>query len=434
MLSQELVRPFLRCRHLRRATRAARKANAIRNMEVTYSPKSCWLPLYKKEDRPPFTPVASYGPWIVTEDGGYVYDAGGYGMLSLGHNPTELSRALSREYHQANVMVESSEQADFLRAVEPHIGSRVIACLNSGSEANSLAMRISNSHHSDASVIVALQDSFHGRTEGPALASSSSHEVYREHLAAFRTPIPVVTLTPNCVDSVHATYNRLADQGIFPELAVLEPVMGEGRPALSITPEFYEAVYRRTHAAGGMVLVDSVQAGLRCHGVLSITDYPGFECAPRPHMESFSKAIHSGQFPVSMLALTKHAALRYQTGTYGNSMSANPRGLAVVTACLNAMTPSMREHIREMGTLLLTSLIDATRSVNVLDVRGAGLLVAIDLHPRIDAQNFEKKLRTQGLNVIRGGKNSIRLTPWFRITPREIRLICKVIRAALSGE
>ena len=50
-------------------------------------------------------------------------------------------------------------------------------------------------------------------------------------------------------------------------------------------------------------MVDSIQAGLRAHGTLSIVDYPGFEDAESPDIEAYSKALNAGQYPLSVLAM-----------------------------------------------------------------------------------------------------------------------------------
>src|SRR3546814_9698603 len=75
----------------------------------------------------------------------------------------------------------------------------------------------------------------------------------------------------------------------------------------------YTSLFRST-----LLLVDSIQAGLRAHGVLSITDYPGFEKLPAPDMETFSKALNAGQYPLSVLAVGNRAAGLYRKGIYGN--------------------------------------------------------------------------------------------------------------------
>ena len=69
-----------------------------------------------------------------------------------------------------------------------------------------------------------------------------------------------------------------------------------------------------TREHGSMLVVDSIQAGLRAHGVLSIVDYPGFGEHDEPDMESYSKALNAGQFPLSVLALSGMAAANYRQG------------------------------------------------------------------------------------------------------------------------
>lgn len=61
---------------------------------------------------------------------------------------------------------------------------------------------------------------------------------------------------------------------------------------------FYNLARELTAAHGSLLLVDSIQAGLRATGYLSIVDYPGFEHAQAPDMETYS-ALNAGQYPLS---------------------------------------------------------------------------------------------------------------------------------------
>ena len=137
---------------------------------------------------------------------------------------------------------------------------------------------------------------------------------------------------------------------------LFEPVMGEGNPGVSITREFYDAARRLTKEHHSLLLVDSVQAGLRTQGTLSIVDYPGFEDCEAPDFETWSKAINGGQFPLSIVALSESAASSYVRGLYGNSMTANPRALDVATAVLKQVTSELRENIRARGVQMKTEL------------------------------------------------------------------------------
>src|SRR5690625_6101799 len=114
---------------------------------------------------------------------------------------------------------------------------------------------------------------------------------------------------------------------------------------MGITPEFYTAASRLTKEHGALLLIDSIQAGLRACGVLSIVDYPGFETLEAPDLETYSKALNTGQYPLSVLAMNDRAANLYQKGVYVNAMTANLRALDFGTAVLEQVTPEMLAYI-----------------------------------------------------------------------------------------
>ena len=176
------------------------------------------------------------------------------------------------------------------------------------------------------------------------------------------------------------------------------------------------------------MIVDSVQAGGRAHGVLSVTDYPGFETLDAPDVEVFAKALNGGQFPASLVAVGKRAEARFEAGMYGNTMAANPRGLAVMRACLEAL-PGARENVRERGTRLVEELEGVRRKGgSIVEVRGCGLLVGMRMRGEEEARKAEMRLRRSGLNCVRGGGGWIRLTPWFSMSEEEVELVARVVR------
>ena len=215
--------------------------------------------------------------------------------------------------------------------------------------------------------------------------------------------------------------------------------MGEGNPGLAITREFYDLVRELTKKHQSLLLVDSVQAGLRAQGCLSICDYPGFQDCSPPDMETFSKALNAGQFPLSVVAMTNTTADIYAKGVYGNTMTTNPRALEVGSAVLSLVSPQLRSNIVERGTELLEKLNKLKEEFpeDVVSVQGTGLLCSIELNPdRLKVVGFgelEEYLRLRGIGVIHGGANALRLTPHFFITSREIDLIIYYIRDALQN-
>jgi acetylornithine/succinyldiaminopimelate/putrescine aminotransferase len=214
-------------------------------------------------------------------------------------------------------------------------------------------------------------------------------------------------------------------------------VQGEGSPGMAVTPEFYARARELTREHGSLFLVDSIQAGLRAHGVLSICDYPGFENLDPPDMETYSKALNGGQYPLSVLAVTETAAKLYRAGVYGNTMTSNPRALDVGVATLRAVTPQMRRNVQDRGREFYDKLVALKDELGgmITRVQGTGLLLSAELDPArfksYGANSTEEYVRKCGINVIHGGVNALRYTPPFDITSEEVDLIIQVTRDAL---
>src|SRR5690606_17944467 len=273
-----------------------------------------------------------------------------------------------------------------------------------------------------------MKGSFHGRTERPARFSDSTQKSYRKYLASYRETDYLLTVRQNDVADLEAVFEDAEKQNVFIEAFFMEPVMGEGNPGEAVTPEFYRRARELTEAHGTLLLVDSIQAGLRAHGVLSIVDYPGFRDLPPPDMETYSKALNAGQYPLSVLALQGRAASLYQHGVYGNTMTSNPRAMDVAVTVLQSITPEVRENIRARGEQLVRGLEKLAGELGdaITRVQGTGLLLSCELHPRykcFGANSTEEYLRRHGLGVIHGGTNSLRYTPWFLMTEAEADLV-----------
>lgn len=412
-----------------------------------------YVNFYADDSVNPYVALAARGPWIVTLKGAVLYDTGGYGMLGLGHAPATVQEALARPQVMANIMTPSLSQLRFERRIRQAIGLRngcpyaAFMCLNSGSEAVSLGTRIADvnaremtepgaRHAGRAIKRVVVKGSFHGRTERPAIYSDSTRKTYQQYLASFRGEDSVIAVPPYDVAALEQAFADAEAKGWFIEAVLLEPVMGEGDPGRSLPPAFYAAARRLTREHGSLLLVDSIQAGLRTHGVLSIVDYPGFEDLPAPDMETYSKALNAGQFPLSVLAVNERAAALYRKGIYGNTMTTNPRALDVACAVLDSITPALRENIRARGAEALEKLRRLQQELGgaITNVQGTGLLFSCELAPEYKcygAGSTEEWLRRHGLNVIHGGANSLRFTPHFAMDSEEVDLLVSLVGRAL---
>ena len=409
---------------------------------------------YSADTVNPYVALAARGPWIVTLKGAVVHDSGGYGMLGLGHAPKAVIEAMAKPQVMANIMTPNIAQLKFDRAMRKEIGQTLggcpythFMCLTSGSVSVSLASRIVDANaktqtdpgarHAGRSIKrLVVKGAFHGRTDKPALYSDSTRKTYIQHLASYRGENTVITVAPYDIDALRKVFADADANGWFIEAMFMEPVMGEGDPGRSVPRDFYDAARELTAAHGALLLVDSIQAGLRATGYLSIVDYPGFEGIDAPDMETYSKALNAGQYPLSVLAVGDRASHIYKRGLYGNTMTANPRALDVACAVLGQLTPALRANIRDRGQQAVQKLdaLKAELGGLITKVQGTGLLFSCELAPGFKGygtNSSEEWMRERGIGVIHGGENSLRFTPHFAFDEMELDLLVSMIKRAL---
>lgn len=410
---------------------------------------------YAEDAINPYLAISARGPWVITTCGAVLHDSGGYGMLGLGHSPKVVLDAMNDTHVMANIMTPNYSQLRLMNRLNKEVGHRgagnpykKIICMNSGSESVTVAARISDinaakqtgpggKHEGKTIKVLAFKGGFHGRTDRPAQFSDSSLPKYRENLASFKNRANLVTIEPNNVEQLKEAFVNAEKEGVFFEAFFMEPVMGEGNPGMPLDPGFYAEARKITKAAGTLLVIDSIQAGLRAHGCLSVVDYPGFEKLEAPDMETFSKALNAGQYPLSVLAMTETASNLYIRGVYGNTMTANPRAIEVACAVLDNITPEFRKNVADRGAEFVEKLQKLSNKYPeiVTKVQGTGLLfsaeISGDYFDVVGPDGLELYLRKNGLGVIHGGVNSLRFTPPFDITSSEVDLIIEVLEQGI---
>jgi len=413
--------------------------------------------LYPEATRQPYVPLAARGPWMVSMHGAVVHDSGGYGMLGYGHNPPQLRKVLAEDAVMANHMTPSIDHSGFINALNAEIGRsrsscpyKSFICLNSGSEANEMALRLCDMHagHVAGSRKVhnlVVEGSFHGRTLSAALLTDTTRDAYQREKSYLINKIQdaspgemnyVLTCKVNDIEDLYKWFKRCEAENCWIQAVYLEGVMGEGNPGVPLKPEFYMAARELCDKYDSALCIDSIQAGMRTTGNLSICDYPGFENLPPPDFEVFSKALNGGQFPMSVLALSERGSSWYRHGIYGNTMTGNPRACKVAETTLKMMTPALRKNIQDMGKYSVAKYEELIKEMpdTVLRVNGTGLLFQVKLDPKVPVtamDGVERILRLRGVNVIHGGTNALRFTPNFDITKEEVDMQVAHVRQVI---
>ena len=448
-IQKPFLKPFAKNADLNDAMRTAfpQLIKHKQEEEKTMHVQNNLLQFYSENTIAPYIPLCAKGPWIITETGAVVYDVGGYGMLGFGHAPEWATEILAKPHVMANIMTPQRTHKTFTEQLIDHIGVHAyntcpyshFAFLNSGSECMDLAIRISDLKKKETretnNVFITLRHGFHGRTHMAAKLSHSSRKSYHKYLQSFCNN-NVYTIDINdcqqCFDVFHELLNRRHIQAV-----IMEPVMGEGNPGVQIEKEFYTLVRKLTKQHDAQLIIDSVQAGIRTNGYLSVIDYPELDGIDPPDIEIFSKLIHSGQYPLSILATTQQNAQHFQANLYGNTMTGNPKALEIGSETLNRIDKTIIQNIQCQGVRFKTMLQDIQKQFPhiVKGVSGKGLLLALHIHSdyKVNSKKgLEYLCRCNGLNVIHGGENALRFTPHLQIDDCEIRLIYHLLVQSLN--
>ena len=264
--------------------------------------------------RQPVTFVRGKGVYLYdTEGREYIDLLSGIGVTSLGHAHDGLTRAIT---DQAQTLIHTSNL--FFHPLQGQLAARLTSLsgleraffCNSGAEANEAALKFARRYwHTlgeSRTEIIALEESFHGRTMGALSVTSDEH--YR---APFEPLLPGVRWVPATAKAIaEAVTDRTA-------AVIVEPIQGEGgvRP---LTPAFAAALNEASARTGALIIADEVQSGS------GRTGYPFYSAAIglKPHLMALGKALGAG-VPVGATLVSSEVATKIMAGDHGTTYGGN---------------------------------------------------------------------------------------------------------------
>jgi ornithine--oxo-acid transaminase len=327
--------------------------------------------------------VRGEGAHLIDSQGRRYLDLfGGYGVFALGRNHPAVIEALREvmEAHTANlpqlgVTLLSGVLAEQLLArvggrASKNLGAMVPA--NSGAEAVEAAIKIARAATGRERVLYA-EHAFHGLTLG-ALSLNG----YEEFRAGFGPLLPGCTAVP--FGDLETLRSQLAREDVA--AFVVEPVQGKG---VNLPPDGYlQGAQRLCREAGALFVCDEVQTGLGRTGRFFALEHWDLE----PDMVCVAKALSGGFVPIGALLVSRAAFDRVFDGMeravrHGSTFGGNDLAAAAGLATLQVLDEEgLVERSARMGELLLEltrPLVE--RCPAVIDVRGLGLMWAIELGP-----------------------------------------------------
>jgi ornithine--oxo-acid transaminase len=267
-----------------------------------------------------------------------------------------------------------------------------------------------------ANIIVA-EGNFHGRTTTIVGFSSDplSCERFGPYAPGFRrVPYGDLRALEAAIDQNTAGF-------------LIEPIQGEA--GVRLPPKGYLRGARKICTARNVLLtVDEIQTGLGRTGKMFCCDHEGV----RPDLILLGKALSGGFYPISAVAGRGDVLGLFTPGTHGSTFGGNPLACAIAVAALDVLIKErLARNAAERGKQFL-NLLKALRHPDILEVRGKGLLLALEFKkPR--AKDFCKALMKKGLLAKDTHETTVRFAPPLIITARQVERAFVLIRSVLSA-
>lgn len=325
--------------------------------------------------RLPVTFSHGEGAWLWDEDDNKYLDAlSGIAVCGLGHAHPAVTAAISEQagklVHTSNLYGIAVQQqlADKLAALS---GMEKAFFGNSGAEANEAAIKIARlyGHNNDIAQpnIIVMEGSFHGRTMATLSATGN-----RKVQAGFEPLVQGFIRVPyNDIEAVK-TVAKNTDNVVA---ILVEPVQGEG--GINIPSADYLNYLREIcDEQNWLLMLDEIQTGMGRSGKWFAFEHSNI----KPDVMTLAKALGNG-VPIGVCLAAGKAANVLQPGNHGSTFGGNP----LVSAAALAVIDTMQENdLVSRAAQLGTQLIEAfsarlANNEHVVDVRGLGLLIGIEL-------------------------------------------------------
>ena len=348
----------------------------------------------------------------------------GLGVNALGHAHPRLLAAMGE---QAGKLIHLSPQ--FAHRAPGELAERLCALAGlrgaffstGGTEAVEGALKLAHTHALQhygprKREIVALRQSYHGRSYGAL--SVTGQEKYR---VDFGPGIPHVSFVPrNDLPALRAAV------GAHTAAILLEPVLGEGGVHV-ITPEFLREARRLADEHGALLIFDEIQCGLGRTG-----DWFAFESSGvQPDMLLLGKPLGGG-LPLSALLVNDDLFHSFGIARHGSTLGGSPFLCQLGLAFLAAVEEEqLLLTVRDTGAYLMSGLQKlAAESERVVEARGRGLLLGLELHEPARPIAEQGLARGFLLNLVQG--NVLRFLPSFLLERSHVDRVFELLADLLE--
>lgn len=362
------------------------------------------------------------GVWLYDTDGNKYLDAlSGIAVTGLGHAHPAVTHAISEQasklIHTSNLYsIPLQEQlADRLTRVS---GMDNVFFGNSGAEANEAAIKIARRYGHDKGIdvptIIVMENSFHGRTMATLSATGN-----RSAQAGFEPLVAGFVRAP--YNDVEAIRNIAANNPNVVAILV-EPIQGES--GVMIPADDYLNQLRDicdTHE--WLLMLDEVQTGNGRTGTYFAYQHNNII----PDVVTTAKGLGNGA-PIGACLASGKAASVFEPGNHGSTFGGNPLSCAAALAVVDTInSEGLAERAKELGERIANGFREQLAGAEyVKEVRGKGLMIAIELTEAGTELAVLSKVKGILLNVTGGGK-IVRMLPPLIMSDTEADLLVNTL-------
>ena len=361
-----------------------------------------------------------------TEGRRYTDFLAGIAVCGLGHAHPAVQAALAEQagrlLHVSNLFY-TRPQTELAEWLTRHsFADRVFFC-NSGAEANEAAIKLARKYFSDQGEtgrhrIIAMEQSFHGRTMG-SLSATGQTKIRK----GFEPVLEGFEFVPfNDIDALQAALDPSVGA------VMLEPLQGEGG-IICPDPGYLPAVRRLCDRTGTLLILDEVQTGMGRTGKLFAHEHDGIV----PDIMTLAKALGNG-LPIGAMLAREGVAEAFGPGAHATTFGGTPIMAAGALAVVRTMeAEDIVGQAAKTGAYFKARLEELKdRHVRIKDVRGRGLLLGLKL--RGEGAPVVRACLERGfiINCVQG--DVLRFAPPLIIAPREIDALIECLDAIFSTE
>jgi acetylornithine/N-succinyldiaminopimelate aminotransferase len=327
----------------------------------------------------------------------------GISVLNVGHCHPRVVEAVREQVgrltHVSNLYYTDPALRLSAALSQSSLGGKVFLT-NSGAEAIEAAIKLARRARPQGKVIVA-QDAFHGRTYGALSATPQESKQ-----APFAPLVPGFAVVPKDPAALEAAVDEQT------AAVLLEPIQGESGINV-LSDELLQAARTACDRTGAALLFDEIQCGMGRTGTLWAYEQTGVV----PDAMTSAKALGGG-LPIGALITGERLANVFSLGDHGSTFAGGPVAASAALVALEICSdPELLGRVRSLGERLAGALSSVPY---VRDVRGRGLMIAIDVEDTDAFELARRALLEQRLVVNATAPGTIRLEPPLVVSEQEI--------------